>query len=71
MKIRFKTALAGADFSFGAGQVIEVDNDWATALISGGLAEGVEPDGEQDRDATGDGAGDTNRSKRISATRRK
>ncbi len=71
MKIKFKTSLAGADFSFSVNQIVEVDDIWAAALISSGLAEGVVPDGKQNSDPTGDGAGHTGRSEGVSAPGRK
>lgn len=70
MKIKFLTSLAGADFSFQIRQEYEVDDEWARALISSGIAEEVLPDGKQDLQSAGDRAGDTGGSQRVSATRR-
>ena len=73
MKVKFLNSLAGADFSYITGQITEIDDGWAAALISGGLAERVgEPDGrEQNSSTAGDGAGDADGSQRVSTIRRK
>lgn len=72
MKLKFLNSIAGADFSYITGQIVEIEDGWATALISGGLAEKVgEPDGgEQNSGTAGNGAGDADGSQRVSKTRR-
>lgn len=72
MLLRFAVSLAGADFSYHADQVAEIEDAWAVNLISGGIAHKVgEPDGKQDLHATGDGAGIITGSEGLSAPRRK
>lgn len=58
MKIKILTSCAGSDFSFTAGESVDVKNVIAKDLIGAGYAKEVKPDGKGDH-STGDGAGDT------------
>jgi hypothetical protein len=41
MKVRFKTSIAGAFWSFGAGEAGELPDDEAERLIAAGIAEPI------------------------------
>ena len=47
-KIRMRTAMAGNDFSWAPGDVVEVDDSLAEALCDGIRAEAVEDDSDDD-----------------------
>lgn len=59
MKIKILKSLAGLDFSFYAGQIVEIDDKNASQLIKAGLAEEVEND-----------ANNTTRGKKLSKGRK-
>lgn len=42
MQVRLLTSMAGVGFSHSAGEVIDVDNAYATRMIAGGIAEAVD-----------------------------
>lgn len=74
MKVKFKQSLAGADFSYGFGQIADIDTDWAEKLLESGLVERAEegaPDGADTGRTTGHGAGESAGNQRVSKARRK
>lgn len=74
LKVKFNQSIAGADFSYGYGQIADIDSDWAKNLIESGLADRAEegePSGANNNSSTGDRAGDAGGNKAVSKARRK